>query len=440
MRVVHLNTTDAGGGAARSALRLSRALRANGVDSLLLVRKRRTDDPTVVQHESLIDSRFPRLRDRLDSLPHRFYWRRTRGPFDSAVVADRVPAAVRALEPSVVNVHWIGHGFMQLEGLRRLPGRIVWTLHDSWPFTGGCHVPQGCERFVDRCGACPVLGSHRERDLSRVVWTRKLRAWHGLGITLAAPSRWMAERASRSSLFRNARVEVIPNGVDTSVYRPMDRRRAKAELGLAPDAPTVLFTAMWADRDPNKGFALLAPALAAMRLAGGGRPHLLVAGSPGLHLHPDLGGIPASGLGAISDDATMARTIAAADVVVVPSKQETFPNTALEALACGRPVVGFRVGGMPDLVRDGVTGLLLPPFDVRALGEALRSLLEDRARAEEMGCRGREAVDGTLDLASWARRYLALYEDLVGGPARDEGRPSSAAFDVTRGRSPSPAP
>ncbi|ABS25449.1 glycosyltransferase [Anaeromyxobacter sp. Fw109-5] len=436
MRVVHLNTADAGGGAARSALRLSLALRGEGVDSLLFVRKRRTDDPTVIQHDSLVDPRFPRLRDRLDSLPWRLYRRRTRATFDVGMVPDRVAAAVRSLRPSIVNVHWIGYAFMRLEALGQLPGRIVWTLHDSWPFTGGCHVPQDCERFTARCGACPVLGSERELDLSRAVWARKRRSWRELSITLVAPSRWMAERAARSSLFGDGRVEVIPNGVDTSVYRPRDRRRAKLRLGLTADAPTVLFAAMWADRDPNKGFQLLAPALAAVRLADGARPHLLVAGSPTLHRHPALEGLPAHALGELRGDEAMAEAIAAADVVAVPSMQETFPNTALEALACARPVVGFRIGGMPDLVRDGATGWLLPPFDVRALGEALRSLLHDPGRAEEMGRTGRSAVEGRLDVASWARRYLALYQDLLRHPPRDERAPFPASSGLSPGSSP----
>jgi glycosyltransferase involved in cell wall biosynthesis len=130
----------------------------------------------------------------------------------------------------------------------------------------------------------------------------------------------------------------------------------------------------------------------------------------------------AHALGEISDDETMAQTIAAADVVAVPSMQENFPNAALEALACARPVVGFRIGGMPDLVLDGANGMLLPPFDVRALGEALRSILDDPDRAEAMGHRGRDAVVGKLDVVSWARRYAALYEGLLDRPCRPAER------------------
>ncbi len=412
MRVVHLNSSDAGGGAARTALRLHLALREAGADSLLLVRERTLDAAAVLRHDGRVDRLFPRLRARLDSIPTRLHGRRA-GAFSTAFVPDRVSAAVEALRPSLVNLHWIGHGFMRIEALRSLAVPVVWTLHDAWPFTGGCHVPQGCERFVARCGACPVLGSRRERDLSRLVWARKERRWRDLPVVLVAPSRWMAGRAGRSSLFRRARIEVIPNGVDTSVYRPLDRREARARLGVPVDAPTVLFAAMWADHDPNKGFHLLAPALAAVRLSGGRRPHLLVAGSDSLHLHPGLGGVRATPLGVLRDEARMVQALAAADVVAVPSLQENFPNAALEALACARPVVAFRQGGMPEIVDDEVTGLLAAPFEVRGLAEALRAVLDAPGRAEEMGRTGRARVEARLGLGAQARAYLALYEGVL---------------------------
>jgi glycosyltransferase involved in cell wall biosynthesis len=411
-RVTHLGAADAGGGAARAMLRLSAALRSAGVASTVIVGSRKTGDAQVAQH-GLLERWTPGLRARIDRAPARLYARRSGGPFHPALVPDRVASALRASRPSVVNLHWIAGGFMRLETLGKLAAPVVWTLQDSWPFTGGCHVPLDCERFVERCGACPVLGSRVERDLSRLVWWRKARAWREVAFTAVAPSTWMAVRARRSSLFSGRRVEVIPNGVDTSVFRPIDRREARAQLGLPLEAPTVLFAALYADRDANKGFHLLAPALAGMQLRAGGRPLLLVAGNSTLHRHASLGGLPARTLGWIQDDAGMARALAAADVVAVPSMQENFPYAALEALACGRPVVGFRTSGLPDLVRDGANGLLAPPFEVAALREALRVLLEDPSRAAAMGLDGRAEVERGLGLASWAGRYRALYDDLL---------------------------
>jgi len=411
LRILHLGAADTGGGAAGTSLRLSRALRSAGADSLFLVGRRASDDESVLQHGA-IDACFPGLRPRLESLPCRAYRRRTGATYHAGVLPDRVAAAARALGPSIVNLHWVAGGFMQIETLPRLPAPIVWTLHDSWPFTGGCHVPADCDRFIDRCGACPVLGSRCASDLSRLVWGRKRRAWRGLPITIVSPSASMAERARRSSLFRESRVEVIPNGIDTSRYRPLDRSEARSRLGLAEDAPTVLFAAMWAEREPNKGFQFLAPALAEIRLTGGRRPHLLVAGSTTLHRHPALADVPARSLGVLRDDEAMSWAIAAADVVAVPSMQENCPNSVLEALACGRPAVGFRVSGLRDLVTEGVDGLLVPPFDVRALASALQPLLEDPRRAAEMGRAGREKVEDRLGLTAWARRYLELYDDL----------------------------
>jgi glycosyltransferase involved in cell wall biosynthesis len=414
MRVVHLNATDAGGGAARSAVRLHTSLRGMGVDSFLVVQRDTTGAPGILECGTAFDRAFPRLRDRLDSLPPRRYpARRSSQLFTANVVPDAIPSRVNGLHPSIVNLHWVGRGFMRIESVARLTPPLVWTLHDSWPFTGGCHVPQDCERFLASCGKCPALGSTSDNDLSRRVWQRKAVSWSRLNLTLVAPSHWMARRAAASGLFRENRVDVIPNGVDTSLFRPLDGPTAKARLGIPPRTPTVLFAAMWAERDPNKGFHFLAPALAQLRLRGGVRPHLIVAGSTTLHLDARLAGVIAHSVGELADEAAMANVIAAADVVAVPSMQENFPNSALEAHACGRPVVAFDVGGMPDLVKHGVTGFLVTPFDVRSLAESLGAILDDAERATAMGHSARTRVDEMFDVETQARRYMTLYQELV---------------------------
>jgi glycosyltransferase involved in cell wall biosynthesis len=414
MRVVHLNATDAGGGAARSALRLHLALRDTGVDSQLFVRRATSGADGVVEHRSALDARQPLLRARLDSLPSRVYLRRRASQlFTVDAVPDRIIPALAVLEPDIVNIHWIGRGFMQIESIAGLPGKIVWTLHDSWAFTGGCHVPHECQRFSKQCGACPALGSHRERDLSRWVWNRKYKSFHGTRLTIVAPSQWMREQALSSSLFRSSRIEHIPNGVDTRTFRPLESRAAKAKLSIPSEAPTVLFAAMWAERDPNKGFHLLARALCNLLLFDRTRPHLLVAGSSTLHRDPSLKGLPASTVGEITTEAHMADVIAAADVVAIPSMQENFPNSALEALACGRPVVAFDVGGIPDLVKNNENGLLAPAFDTARFGECIATLLSDPGRADALGRAASRRVEQTLTVGTQARRYEELYRSLL---------------------------
>ena len=115
-----------------------------------------------------------RLRTRLETLPVRVY--RGRPPatvFTPAWVPSRLAATINALEPDLVHFHWVGWGMLRLEDLPNIRAPLVWTLHDMWAFTGGCHYDQGCGRYIDRCGACPMLGSSRDDDLSRRTWLRK---------------------------------------------------------------------------------------------------------------------------------------------------------------------------------------------------------------------------------------------------------------------------
>ncbi len=409
LRVVHVNAFDASGGAARSAYRLHRGLAALGVDSAMVVRRKATDDPAVHLASPVGAS----VRAVLDQELHRLFRRRPRSFFTTAVLPDRTAPAVARLAPDVVNRHWVGEGFLRPESVARLPRPVVWTLHDAWAFTGGCHVTGACERFVDGCGACEVLGSTRERDLSRWVLGRKRRAWSDVALTIVAPSRWMAERARRSALLAGRRVEVIPNGVDTSVFRPLAQGAARELLRLPPDGRLVLFLAMDGVSDPNKGFHLLREALGHGAPAGAG---LLVAGASSIPAEA-APAVPTHALGRLQDDVSLALAYASADVVVVPSIQENLPNTALEALACGRPVVAFRVGGLPDLVEDGVNGALVDPFDTAGLARALAWTLEDAARWRALCEAARARAERDHGTALQARRYLALYEDLTGRAA-----------------------
>lgn len=412
LRVVHVNTSEGDGGAARAANRLHRGLTALDVDSRMLVRDRASDDERVQvprARSSRLLARAAALGDALAQLAHP---RRRPGPFSATWVPTRIAAELRSLAPDVVNLHWVGSGFVPPESLARLGRPLVWTLHDSYPFTGGCHVPGECARYTERCGACPALGSRTSLDLSRLTWLRKRRAWSSVALTVVTPSRWLADCAKRSSLFRGRRVEVIPNALDTAMFRPLDSRTARELLRLPPGDRIILFVAEGGAANPNKGFQLLADALKRMDWHRAEGVLLVVAGASSI---PDAAacGVPVRCVGNVRDDLTLALLESAADVAVVPSIQENLPNTVLEAFACGTPVVAFRVGGMPDLIVDRVNGALVEPFDTGALADAIRWTIEDPARLRELSAAARSRAEGEYALPVQARRYAALYEELL---------------------------
>jgi glycosyltransferase involved in cell wall biosynthesis len=315
---------------------------------------------------------------------------------------------------------------LRVETLRRFGRPIVWTLHDSWAFTGGCHVPNDCVRYRESCGRCPVLGSTREADLSRRVWARKRRAWSDLDLTLVAPSRWLADCARSSSLFRDARIEVIPNGLDLKRYKPVDRRFARDVLGLPQDRKLIVFGAKSGSEDRNKGLHLLASALRILKDAG--RDHgteLVVFGSTASTTLARAG-LKASYQGFLHDEVSLALLYAAADVFVAPSIQENLPYTVMEAMACGTPCVAFRQGGVPDLIEHERTGYLARPFEPEDLAHGIAWVLEDGDRWRALSSRAREKVEQEFELGLVARRYVDLYRDVARG-TEDRTRPHGAA-------------
>lgn len=411
MNILMLNTFDAGAGADRAARRLLDGVRALGVEARLLVHFKTGDDPAVLCRDEPWRRPLRRLTSYLGTLPVRCYPRRPVNNFTPALLPDGVAAQVRRLAPELVHLHWLGAGCCRIETLGRLGRPLLWTLHDSWPFTGGCHLPGACRKYREQCGACPVLGSARETDLSRRVWRRKERAWRGLPLTLVAPSRWLADCARASSLLGGCRVEVIPNGLDTAVFRPLAKAAARDRLGLPPERPVILFGAVNPLTDPNKGWSLLQ---AALRHVARDRPDALavVFGAEQPTPAPEAG-LPLRFLGRLDDDAALAAAYAAADLFVAPSLQESFCQTAAEALACGTPVAAFAATGLLDVVEHQGCGYLAQPYDSAALARGIVWLLADRERHAALAARARDKAETEFALETVAARYATLYREIM---------------------------
>lgn len=417
MKVLHLSTSDTGGGAFNAAHRLHQGLLGYGAASRMLVQTTPGSDPLVTAKLGRGAAQLAFLRYFLDALPA-LASRRGRGTtFTPAVLPDALAGDVATLAPDIVHLHWVAGGFLRVETLARFQRPVVWTLHDSWPFTGGCHVPQECLRYTGACGACPQLGSRHECDLSRVVWNRKQRAWRQVSMTLVAPSRWMARCAGDSSLFQGRRIEVIPNGLDTAAVRPLDKSEARRALGLPDDRRYVLFGAVRGLSDSNKGAQYLAPALEKLARAGLGQTvEVLLFGRDIPDSRLDLG-LPTRYLGYFELQQDLNRLYSAADLFLAPSRQENLPCTVMEAMGCGTPCVGFDVGGMPDLITHGVDGYLARPFDPESLADGIAWVLKATAEGAPLQAACRTKVEERFDIRLCAQRHLDLYRDIAAGGA-----------------------
>jgi glycosyltransferase involved in cell wall biosynthesis len=287
-----------------------------------------------------------------------------------------------------------------------------------WPFTGGCHYSHDCEAYRRSCGACPELLSHAQWDLSRWVARRKASAWKDLNLTIVTPSSWLAERAAASSLFAGYRIHVVPLGINTSVYRPIDQSVARHLLGLPTDKKLILFGALGADTNGRKGRDLLEAALLRVK-----NPELrsslqLVVFGAAEGARPNELSAMTTYLGHLHDDLSLALAYSAADVMVVPSREDNFPLTALEALACGAPLVGFDATGARDLIDHQETGYLARSFDVDDLLHGLVWVLENDERRQLLARQARRKVEQRFTIERVANIYVDLYDEILRSPNR----------------------
>jgi glycosyltransferase involved in cell wall biosynthesis len=315
-------------------------------------------------------------------------------------------------ESDVINLHWIAQ-FMGCESLSRLFVRrciFVWTLHDMNPFTGGCHYDCGCDRYKERCGACPQLASKIPKDLSRKIWERKQLLFKQIDsnrLHIVTPSRWLAGEVNRSSLLKRFPVTVIPNGLDVREFVPREKRVAREALGIETDARVILFVSQAID-NRRKGFFYLVDALKTMEnlsyfwlvTIGRGKPEI-------------DGQIKHLSLGNIESNRILSLVYSAADILVHTSEQDNLPNTVMEALACGTPVVGFQVGGVVDMIEEGQTGFLVPFGNVGALKQCISSILLNRGRLLEMATNCRRKAKKEYDRVTQAKRYVDLYASIL---------------------------
>jgi glycosyltransferase involved in cell wall biosynthesis len=415
MNLIMLNTYDSVGGAAIATYRLHRGLRSIGVDSKMIVLQKGTDDSSVIGPEPR--TRLQRIKTyfhiRRDERLTRYYQARGNRYFSPARCPDKLASRVDAFNPDVVHLFWVNSGFMKIETLKQFKKPIVWTLHDMWPFTGGCHYDDECGKFRLSCGKCPILDSGNEHDLSRQVWKRKQESWRDIPIVVVATSHWLADMARSSSLFKDQRIEVIPNGIDTDRYKPIDKRAAREAYGLPQDRNLVLFSAFVATSDKRKGNHFLVQALKKMALAGwGDKTELVLIGASRPDEPPDLG-MKVHYMGHMHDEISQVLLYSAVDVTVAPSMQENLSNTVMESLSCGTPVVAFDIGGMPDMVDHQYSGYLARHFESDDLAAGIMWVLENKARYDMLSRHARKTVMERYALKTIANRYLALYQDIL---------------------------
>ena len=416
MKILILNTAEHTGGAAVAANRLLRALLRSGVSATMLVRDRATDDPAVVSLDR------GAVRRWLNFLY--FVWERfviylcnrlsKRNLFQVSIanagINIRRTAAFR--EADVIHIHWINQGFLSLDEIARIIAsgkRVVWTLHDLWPATAICHYPGDCVKYRTGCSACPMMSENPLVDLAKRVARRKGKIdWRR--VTFVGCSEWIARTAKESVWLREARFVSIPNPIDTTLLRPIDRREARQRLGLPEEKRLILFAAAKLS-DTRKGAAFLLEACRLLAAEMEGALEIILMGSDATELSA-LSPVPVRALGYISGAEKLAEAYSCADLFVIPSLEDNLPNTIMEAMTCGTPCVGFRTGGIPEMIDHEVNGYVATSRDSADLARGIAWVLGHPEPAK-LSAACREKVMSVYQESVVAKKYIALYQKLI---------------------------
>jgi glycosyltransferase involved in cell wall biosynthesis len=383
----------------------------------MLVQHKYSEDSYVFDLKARLKKEFARWRYLGDKLPLALYPQRTDRRFSSQWLPENNKGRIEVLDPDIINLHWVGDQFLRIETLASLRQPIVWTLHDMWPFTGGCHHSEGCDNYTDSCGACHLLGSSRKHDASHWIWRRKVRAWNEVNLTIVTLNSWMASCAKSSSLFRDKRIEIIPNGLDIERYKPVDKKFARSWLGLPQNKKLILFGSLM-NKDPWKGMYLLRGALQELSETNWrDQIEVMVFGSPVDDQDAQFG-FEVHHMGRLHDDSSLALVYSAADVFVSPSTQDNLPNTVMEAMACGTPCVAFDVGGLPDMIDHHLNGYLAQSFEIEDLARGIVWTLEDQERPENLSEQARKKALREYDNELQANKYRALYSKILNSELR----------------------
>ncbi len=411
MKILIVNTSDIEGGAARAAYRLHRAFLAQNVDSQMLVQNKSSDDFTVISEDKKLRKYFNKLRPTIESIPVRFYKNRTKTLFSPSWFGfSNIIDKINEINPDIVHLHWICQGMIKIEDIARIKAPIVWSLHDMWAFTGGCHYDEKCLGYEKECGDCKVLGSDTSNDLSRKVFLRKEKVFSKKkDITIVGLSRWLNDASKSSTLLKDKRHVNLPNPIDTTLFKPFDKEKSRELWNLPKDKKLVLFGAMGATSDPRKGFSELSQAM--QKLDKNANIEFVVFGSSRPQNAPDFG-FKTHYLGSLADDVSLVTLYSAVDVMIVPSLQENLSNAIMESLSCGTPVVGFSIGGNSDMLEHKKNAYLAKPFDVDDLKDGIEWIINNQ-EYDKLCKNAREKVLKEFDSAVVAKKYVALYEEIL---------------------------
>lgn len=417
MRVLIVNTSEKTGGAAVAANRLMEALKNNGVKAKMLVREKETEQITVVGLPGSWRLQWHFLWERLVIFIYSHFRRDHLFEIDIANSGTDITSLPEFKEADVIHLNWINQGLLSLADIRKIirSGKaVVWTMHDIWPATGICHYTRGCVAFHNTCCHCKLLpdnGSHR--DLSTKVFEQKKRLLNDSNVFFVTCSKWLENEAKKSGLLVGQHIQNIPNAIDTRVFHPVDKKKARQIAGLPVDKHIILFVSQRVT-DQRKGMDYFVSAVQQLTERHPEcREQLAIAilGGHAEEVTQQLN-LPVYPLGYVNEERRIVAIYNAADVFVLPSLEDNLPNTIMEAMACGVPCVGFKVGGIPEMIDHQKNGYVATFRDAADLANGIHWVL-DSEQYDQLSSECVRKVTTSYSQQSVAMKYIEVYNEAL---------------------------
>jgi len=421
MNVTFLNIGDFGGGAAKAAYRLfsgMKKLHQDGGNVRFVTLEKKLPDQDVYpvadfrEEKNLFEKIVTRIKRTVKSRIrnyHRSKYPDRKQAYIPDLYFSELADALPNLEFDILHMHWVFGDFVNFKELQKINKPIVWTIHDCLAFTGICYYTGDCEKYQTECGACPVLQSGSDNDLSTSVFRTKMERYANLDLHIVSPSNWLAGKARESALLGDKPVYVIPNGIDTEFFKPVDKKQARKALGLDPGKRMILFGSISIEGEKRKGYQELKKALKILDGKIEDDVEFMILGAD--YSGNDNYSFKTNYLGYIRDEKKLVNAYSAADVMMFPSLEENLSNMIMEASACGTATVAFNIGGNSDMIRHRESGYLSAENDPQDFADGVLWCLANNDSIG-LGNKARDIVINNFAIEQIANRYWSLYQKI----------------------------
>lgn len=408
LKVLSVSFSDYSGGASRAAYRIHKALTKQNVDSFMKVTSSRMSDDSVSGAKSRWQSLYGLMRKELIHVGTDLLFS-SKYNCSPAVLPSGWHSYLNDSDADIIHLHWINNEMISIADLGKIEKPIVWTFHDMWPFCGAEHYTRS-NRWMEGYNNGNRPESEKGFDVNKWTWQRKKRYWNHRQMHIVTPSRWLGDCVRMSSLMKHIPVTVIHDAIDTEYWVTEKKPESRAILNLPKNAKLILFGATLGTKDPRKGYDLLNKALFKIYEQ---FPQLeLVVFGEDQPLNQMKVNIPVHFTGHIADDLTLKRYYSAADLFVIPSRQEVLGLTGLEAMSCSKPLVGFDQTGVTELIDHKENGYLADYSDADDLANGIEWILNHNQR-EELGKRSRLKAVEEFSYPVIANQYIKLYQSVL---------------------------